>query len=104
MIVLKKQTWRDVIKSESYQVLKSTIWGRHAQMICLENEGDKRFFIGLDKHIFECKIYIFSNPSISTYVLGAQKNRLVETVLLSTNTICFGWEIRKLIFLVRTLN
>ena len=26
-------------------------------------------------------------------VLGAQKNRLIETVLLSTDNICFGWRI-----------
>ena len=30
--------------------------------------------------------------------LGAQKNRLDETVLLSTHNICLGWEIRKIIF------
>ena len=30
--------------------------------------------------------------------MGAQKNRLIETVLLSTHNICFGWEIRKLNF------
>ena len=30
--------------------------------------------------------------------LGAQKNRLIKTVLLSTHNICFGWEIRKIIF------
>ena len=30
--------------------------------------------------------------------MGAQKNRLIETVLLSTHNICFGWEIRKLVF------
>ena len=41
---------------------------------------------------------IFSYPSILTYVLGAQKNRLVETVLFRTHNICFGWEIRKLNF------
>ena len=41
---------------------------------------------------------IYSYPSVLTYVLGAQKNRLIETVLLSTHNICFGWEIRKLIF------
>ena len=41
---------------------------------------------------------IFSYPSALTYVLGAQKNRLIETVLLSTHNICFGWEIRKLNF------
>ena len=35
--------------------------------------------------------------SILTYiiVLGAQKNCLIVTVVLSTNNICFGWEIRK---------
>ena len=31
-------------------------------------------------------------------ILDAQKNRLIETVLLSTHNICLGWEIRKLIF------
>ena len=30
--------------------------------------------------------------------MGAQKNRLIETVLLSTHNICFGREIRKFIF------
>ena len=43
-------------------------------------------------------MYIFSYPSVWTYVLGAQKNRLIETVLLSTHNICFGREIRKLNF------
>ena len=36
--------------------------------------------------------------STSTCVLGAQKNSLIETVLLSTHDICFGLEIRYLIF------
>ena len=30
--------------------------------------------------------------------MGAQKNRLIEMVLLSTHNICFGLEIRKLLF------
>ena len=30
--------------------------------------------------------------------LGAQKTRLTETVLLSTNNICFGREIKKIVF------
>ena len=29
-------------------------------------------------------------PIIQAYVLGAQKNRFTETVLLSTHNICFG--------------
>ena len=41
---------------------------------------------------------ITSDTAVLTDVLGAQKNRLIETVLLSTHNICFGWEIRKLNF------
>ena len=37
-----------------------------------------------------CKLLIFSYPSVLMYVLGAQKNRLIETILLSTHNICFG--------------
>ena len=44
------------------------------------------------------KLSIFSYPSVLTYVLGAEKNRLIETVLLSTLNIFFGQEIRKLMF------
>ena len=36
------------------------------------------------------KIGIKSYPSVLTYVLGAQKNRLIVMVLLSTHNICFG--------------
>ena len=32
------------------------------------------------------------------YVMVAKKNRLIETVLFSTHSKCFGWEIRKNIF------
>ena len=44
---------------------------------------------------------------VLTFVLGAQKNRLIKMVLLSTNNICFGREKRKLIFnyvLLRPIN
>ena len=44
------------------------------------------------------KLLLFSYPSIETCVLGAQKNRLIETVLLSTHNICFGLEIKRLVF------
>ena len=37
---------------------------------------------------------MFSYPSVLTNVLGAQKNRLIKTVLLSTHNICFVLEIR----------
>ena len=40
--------------------------------------------------MFECKIInIFLPISFNIYVLGAQKNRLIETVILSTLNICF---------------
>ena len=52
---------------------------------------------------------MYSLFSTQTFVLSAQKNRLIETVqmsthniietvLLSTHNICFGQEIRKIIF------
>ena len=44
--------------------------------------------IGLDKQNFlNVKVKIFSYLSVLAYVLGAQKNRLTETVLLSTQNI-----------------
>ena len=42
------------------------------------------------KKKFNVKLSIFLYPSVITYVFGAQKNRLIETVLLSTHNICFG--------------
>ena len=44
---------------------------------------------------------IISYLSILAFVLGAQKNRLIKTVLLSIHNIGFGCEIRKCFF-VRT--
>ena len=38
---------------------------------------------------------IFFYQSAITYVLAPQKNPPIETVLLSTQNICFGLEIRK---------
>ena len=40
--------------------------------------------------ILSIKLSIFSYPSVLTIVLGAQKNRLIETVLLSAHNISFG--------------
>ena len=34
------------------------------------------------------------------FVLGAQKNRLIEKVLLSTHELCFGCEIRNIYSLI----
>ena len=56
------------------------------------------FFILGKEHRFRStkflsvKLYIFSYPSVLTYVSGAQKNHLIETVLLSTHngSMTFG--------------
>ena len=48
-------------------------------------------FIGPDNEILVSFFFkLFSYLIIKTCVLGAQKKRLIETVLLSTNNICFG--------------
>ena len=39
---------------------------------------------------FQCKIVNIFLPKIFSICLDAQKNRLIETVLLSTHNICFG--------------
>ena len=39
---------------------------------------------------FNVLLSIFSYPYFLAFVLGAQKNRLIETLLLSTHNICFG--------------
>ena len=53
--------------------------------------------------IFSVNLWIFSYPLVKTLVLAAQKNRLIETVLLSTHNIRFGWEIRKLSLFTHSL-
>ena len=45
---------------------------------------------GLDKQKFQRKIVNIFLPKFLAYVLGAQKNHLIETVILSTHNICFG--------------
>ena len=57
--------------------------------------SDVRFLIA--------KLLILSYPSVLTYVWGAQKNRLIETVLLSTHNICFRLRNKKNNFMVHTL-
>ena len=54
--------------------------------------------IGADKQVFEHKIVNIFYPSVQIDVVVTRKNRLIETVLLSTHNICFGGEIRKIIF------
>ena len=51
-----------------------------------------------ENNFYERKIVIIPYQSIETCVLGAQKNRLIETVLLSIHNICFGPEQKKIVF------
>ena len=57
-----------------------------------------KYFLSLcqpcKEFLFSVRSWMFSSPSFLTYVLGAEKNHLNETVLLSTKNICFDWEIR----------
>ena len=50
--------------------------------------ADDHIYFKINK-FFERKIVNISYPSVLTYVLGAQKNRLNDTILLSTHNICF---------------
>ena len=43
------------------------------------------------------KLLLFPYQSIKTCVLGAQKNHLIEMVLLCTHDIYFGREIKKIV-------
>ena len=45
------------------------------------------------KHNFwTVKLSFFSYSSVLTCVLGAQKNRCIDPVILSTHNICFDWD------------
>ena len=68
---------------------------------CKELRSDLYIFScnGPDMQFFFCvKLLLFSYLSLLICVLGAQKNRLIETVLLRTHNICFGLEIKKIVF------
>ena len=57
----------------------------------LKSEVHEYGVIGLDKQKkISVNLSIFSYPSFLTYILGAEKNHLIETVLLSTHYIYFG--------------
>ena len=46
---------------------------------------------------------IFSYLSTKTYVVGTQKNRLNETVLLSTQNTCLNFYLKKKVSLSETM-
>ena len=57
------------------------------KMVCILTGPDMETFFNLN-------LWLFSYPSFEICVVAAQKNRLIEMVLLSTNNIYFGWEIK----------
>ena len=61
-------------------------------------KATKQTNIALDKRFFEHKIVNIFLPFTFYVCFGCSKAILIETVLLSTHNICFGLEIRKLIF------
>ena len=66
---------------------------------CEKNTGRLKLILLLAAWLDQFQIYITGlNKQKISHVLGAQKNRLIETVLLSTNNICFVWEVRKINF------
>ena len=68
-------------KSQGNQEIRSV---SHACTGFVEASGQNRQIFTALKWV--CMV---SYPSVLTFVLGAQKNRLNETVLLSTHNICF---------------
>ena len=58
-----------------------------------------KIYTGLDTK--QCKNVNIFLPINLTHVFGAQKNRLIETVLLSTHSICRN---NKITFSLHTLN
>ena len=65
----------------------------------LINDFTLALFLVLVNKIFEHKIEKIFLPIHFNICFGAQKNRLIEMVLLSTHNIYFGRKIRKLIFI-----
>ena len=51
---------------------------------------------------YERKIGTIFYPSILSCVFGAQNNCLIETVILSTHNICFGWESKDYFLITHT--
>ena len=70
----------------------------HYVLLFLRTVLSLQTFTGLDKHNFQWQIENIFFTMIFSIFWGAQKNRLIETVYLSTHNICFGWNIRKLLF------
>ena len=57
---------------------------------------------GLDRQKFQIKIVNIFLPITLSICFGCSKEPSHWDVLLSTHNICFGWEIRKFILLLRT--
>ena len=60
-----------------------------AVFIFNQQSADAPISTGLDNKIFECKIVDIFLPISFNMFWMLKKNRLIETVLLSTHIICF---------------
>ena len=80
MIYLTKSIFDEIWKKSGDNWLKSV---------------NKRKLTSADTQIRVCNWILYFYFSTKTYVVGSQKNCLDETVLLSTQTTCLNWWIRK---------
>ena len=67
-------------------------WGHFVSLrkVIAPERVKKYFSYGQLNQTFQCKIVIIFFSSVESCVLGANKNRLIETVRMSTYNICFG--------------
>ena len=79
-------------------IKKKFIIQTHKASYHIKQVKNKNVAASISTKFLSVKLEIFSCPSVLTYVLGAHKNCLIETVLLSTHNVCFGFEIRNLVF------
>ena len=52
----------------------------------------------ISKKPLSVHLWVSPYPSFLSVLFGAQKNRLNDTVLWSSHSLCFGWEISKIYF------
>ena len=72
------------------RILCSFAYKLHLGLLLTKPVGNNtNSYVSINKKM-SAKINKKSFPPMLTYVVGAQKNRLIETVLLSTYNICFS--------------
>ena len=59
-------------------------------LVLLHKSKYSKLRVKINKNFQHKFVNIFFTQNFLAYVLGTQKNRLIETVLSSTHNICFG--------------